>query len=300
LRATFAVTDSNWLASIRESETTEANFWQPRPTRVSDKPGTPWIFKVRGEDRVAGFGFFSYWTEMPLVVAWEYFGRSNGVRAIGEMRARVDGLRNGVKGDDRVGCVILSDVVVLPESEWITAPQDWRRQIVRIVGYDLDQGEGGRVWSQLRSLDSRVARDSSPLIITPGGYTEPSLVARRRGQGAFRSMVMDAYERRCAVTGERTLPVLEAAHIRPYAQQPIHEVSNGILLRSDLHRLYDTGLVTIAPDLTFRVSPSIERDYSNGRIYYALDGKTIRIPTDRSSMPNAEALDWHAANVFRP
>jgi predicted restriction endonuclease len=96
------------------------------------------------------------------------------------------------------------------------------------------------------------------------------------------------------------LPVLEAAHIRPFAVQQLYEVRNGILMRSDIHRLYDGGLVTVAPDLTFRVSRSIERDYSNGKIYYALDGKKISLPENPALQPDIASLGWHANEVFRP
>jgi putative restriction endonuclease len=113
-------------------------------------------------------------------------------------------------------------------------------------------------------------------------------------------MVMDAYERRCAITGERTLPVLEAAHIWPFAAEKKHEVRNGILMRSDIHRLYDRGLVTVKPDLSFHVSPSIARDYFNGKVYYELDGKTIRAPRFESMLPDPESLAWHVSKVFRP
>ena len=106
-------------------------------------------------------------------------------------------------------------------------------------------------------------------------------------------MVTDAYERRCAITGERTLPVLEAAHAT-------HDIRNGILMRSDVHRLYDLGLVTVESDLTFRVSKSIERDYSNGKMYYVLDGKKIATPARPEHRPDSEALDWHANSVLRP
>lgn len=102
------------------------------------------------------------------------------------------------------------------------------------------------------------------------------------------------------MTGERTLPALEAAHIRPFAEDATHDVRNGILMRSDVHRLYDLGLVTVDASLMFRVSRSIERDYSNGKVYYALDGKTISAPSHPESRPDSEALDWHASTIFRP
>ncbi len=111
---------------------------------------------------------------------------------------------------------------------------------------------------------------------------------------------MDAYDRRCAVTGERTLPVLEAAHIRPFADCETHEVRNGILMRSDVHRLYDRGLVTVGPDLTFHVSRSIERDYANGKVYYALDKHTIATPAASEQRPDRDALAWHAEQIFQP
>lgn len=72
-------------------------------------------------------------------------------------------------------------------------------------------------------------------------YGAEYLMRARLGQGAFRVMVSDAYQRRCAVTGERTLPFLEAAHIRPYTEEGPRVISNGLLLRSDLHTLFDRG-----------------------------------------------------------
>jgi len=299
VKAFVAVTDPDWLRTLAAAGATEVNFWQPRPTTVRQTEGTPWIFKVRGTDHIAGYGFFSYWTVMPLAVAWETFGTANGAQGYGEMVRRVRALRHSESSDDQVGCVVLSDVMLLDPSEWIAAPADWKPNIVRGAGYDLAVGEGERIWNQLRVL-SAPALQERPILSVAGGVGAPALVAPRRGQGAFRLMVMDAYDRRCAITGERTLPALEAAHIRPFAEHHRHEVRNGILMRSDLHRLYDLGLVTVEPDFTFHVSRTIERDYSNGKIYYALDGKTISTPASAQAKPDTDALAWHATERFRP
>lgn len=121
----------------------------------------------------------------------------------------------------------------------------------------------------------------------------------RLGQGSFRVVVTDLYERRCAVTGERTLPVLQAAHIRPYGADGPHEPRNGLLLRSDLHTLFDRGYVTVTPQLRFEVSRRIREEFENGRDYYALDGQAIRPPVRSDLAPAREYLDWHASNVFR-
>ena len=97
--------------------------------------------------------------------------------------------------------------------------------------------------------------------------------------------VVDAYERRCAISGERTLPVLQAAHIRPYAQEGPHEVSNGLLLRADIHTLFDEGYLTVTPDYRVRVSRRLNADYGNGRIYYAFQDRRLAVlPSERPEL----------------
>jgi putative restriction endonuclease len=86
------------------------------------------------------------------------------------------------------------------------------------------------------------------------------VIRPRLGQGAFRVLVTDAYQRRCAVTGERTLPVLESAHIKPYARSGPHSNNNGLLLRSDLHKLFDLGYITVTGDMRIEVSKRIKLD----------------------------------------
>lgn len=109
----------------------------------------------------------------------------------------------------------------------------------------------------------------------------------------------DAYQKRCAITGERTLPVLDAAHIKPYKVIQKHEVSNGLLMRSDLHRLFDDGYLTIDP-LEHRVvvSKRIKEEFENGRDYYGLEGLRIREPNEPWAKPGAENLEYHATRFF--
>jgi putative restriction endonuclease len=192
---------------------------------------------------------------------------------------------------------VLSDLLILEEADYIAAPSDWASNIVRGKYYDLDTGEGARAWMQLR-IAARPP-GTSALESIPGGYGTPTLILPRRGQGAFRLMVMDAYDRRCAVSGEKTLPVLEAAHIRPFSETESHRVSNGVLLRSDIHKLFDSGYVTITPDNRFRVSPRIRDQFNNGVIYYDLDGRPVRVPDDPEQQPNRSALEWHSTAVYR-
>jgi len=121
----------------------------------------------------------------------------------------------------------------------------------------------------------------------------------RLGQGGFRFMVLDAYDRQCAVTGEKVLPVLVAGHINPYAGEGTHNPKNGILLRSDLHTLFDKGYVTIAPDYHIEVSKRIHDEFENGHEYYAFHGQSIHIPKNADYRPDPGILSWHNETIFR-
>jgi putative restriction endonuclease len=111
-------------------------------------------------------------------------------------------------------------------------------------------------------------------------------------------LVTDTYGRRCAITRERTLPALEAAHIRPYGAGGEHEARNGLLLRRDIHSLFDAGYVTVSPDLRFEVSRRIKEEFDNGRHYYELHGQSIAAPDVVSRRPDPEALRWHNEHAY--
>lgn len=100
-------------------------------------------------------------------------------------------------------------------------------------------------------------------------------IVARRGQPKFRASLLAAYSGRCAVTGTDTEAVLEAAHIQPYRGPESNVVSNGLLLRADIHTLFDLALLAINPkDSKISVSKTLA-----GSIYAALDGQTLRAPT---------------------
>src|SRR5690606_5402424 len=115
---------------------------------------------------------------------------------------------------------------------------------------------------------------------------------------AFRLRVTDSYEWRCAISGERTLPILDAAHIKAYEAGGDHSPSNGLLLRTDIHRLFDLGYVTIGPDLRFEASRRLRADFDNGRHYCELQGAPMRLPGREDALPSREALEWHRENRY--
>lgn len=139
----------------------------------------------------------------------------------------------------------------------------------------------------------------SPRNVIAGGYSAPVLGRRRIGQGTFRVTLLQAYDRQCAITREKAVPALEAEHIRPFAEVQPHYVTNGLLLRSDLHRLFDAGYITMTPELRVEASPRMRDDFNDGENYLRLHGSHIWVPNKPEYKPDPELLSWHNENVFR-
>lgn len=95
-------------------------------------------------------------------------------------------------------------------------------------------------------------------------------IKARRGQPKFRNALMKAYGSKCVITGCSEPDALEAAHIRSVRRKGRHSVKNGLLLRADIHTLFDRGLIDIDNDYTVRVHPSV-KDES----YRSLDGTQL-------------------------
>ena len=132
-------------------------------------------------------------------------------------------------------------------------------------------------------------QEVSPIEESQPRYGDPVTVFPRLGQGSFRLIVTDSYDIRCAFTNSPVLHVLDAAHIRPYSSGGTHVPSNGILLRQDLHTLFDRGYMTVTPSHRIEVSPQIKEEFHNGKEYYRLHGETMRLPEygDRRHLPNS-------------
>jgi putative restriction endonuclease len=269
-------------------------------------PGEPFLFKLHSpKNFIVGGGHFVRHSPLPASLAWDAFGEKNGVASYRELLSRVRRYR---KEDDSVdpviGCNVLAEPFFFGREQWIPVPTSWAPNIVQGKTYDSMTSEGAALWREVQqsvAYHAGVAESSVEAEDTDSNrFSSEYLTRSRLGQGAFRVLVIDAYQRRCAVTGEKTLPVLEAAHIKPYANQGPHQVSNGILLRSDLHKLFDVGYVTVTPDLTLEVSPRLREEWHNGREYYAHHGQPLSfMPTEASNRPRVEYLRWHNEEVYK-
>lgn len=114
------------------------------------------------------------------------------------------------------------------------------------------------------------------------------LISIRRGQGVFRDSLIDAYGGTCVVTGSADLSVLEAAHIDRYFGAHSNHVTNGLLLRADIHTLFDLLRITVDENLLVRVDPKL-----TGTEYEPLDGTPLRLPANQAQHPDMKALRRH-------
>lgn len=114
-------------------------------------------------------------------------------------------------------------------------------------------------------------------------------ILQRRGQRAFREALLAAYDRKCSITGCPVQDVLEAAHIYPYRGLDTNKVTNGLLLRADLHTLFDCGLIAVDPaEKKVLVAPALRASE-----YAKLHGRALRSTSSPSQAPSRKALALH-------
>jgi hypothetical protein len=185
------------------------------------------------------------------------------------------------------------------------------KRVRNIVGYDFNnfqdkrREERLREWLESENLviaseateDDYIEDDESDQEIddfNPDNLTDErsrvqASIVRRQGQSQFRSQLLQAYQGKCAISGTNVEQVLDAAHIIAYQGVKSNSISNGLLLRKDLHTLFDLKLITIDPDkLTVLISPDLK-----GTIYEQFAHKKINLPADINQIPNKIALQKH-------
>jgi putative restriction endonuclease len=305
VRFFVGITDRDWLDFLsRIDGLDEVNFWQPSGQQQfrALQIGEPFLFKLHSpNDYIVGGGFYSHFTILPASIVWQAFGEKNGARTEQEMRARIAKYRKsanlGATEDYHIGCILLESPFFFDRADWVPLP-DWKREIVRGRGYDA-QGDGRQIWERVEALLMTSNAKAQQIGEPQPRYGDPVAVLPRLGQGSFRLIVTDSYARRCAFTNSPVLHVLEAAHIRPYSSGGAHAPSNGILLRQDLHTLFDRGYVTVTESHHIEVSSRIREEFHNGKEYYALHGQEMRLPEYGDRRPSMELLRWHNENVYR-
>lgn len=294
----LAVTDLRWHATMLASPPDGlVNFWTPTPWRVSLKPGTRVGFMLKAPvRRIGGYGTLVAYDEGRVSEAWSRFGTGNGVLSFDELRERVVGFASRRSSaainlpDPTIGFMILDGCVFLPD-ELQVAPEEvglsFANSIVKWKGF-----EGDLVLPFERQLPDQ--RLDFQLVPDVEIEWEMRQAKKRLAQGLFRSNVLKAYSKKCAVTGASSVEVLDAAHIQPFMSLASHHVQNGVALRKDIHALFDGGLLGVDDAYSIMVSPRL-----GDPTYTGLAGRPLSLPAETRSRPSLEALRRHRQSVFR-
>ncbi|GBF33673.1 restriction endonuclease [Desulfocucumis palustris] len=302
------ITDFDWFNTLKQANCDEVNFWKPggRSNFKALAEGDFFLFKLHTpNDFIVGGGFFLKFSILPSSLAWEAFGIANGAENLQVLNNRIYKYKKTnrlIDPDPYIGCIILSMPFYFDKQDWIPVPIDWNRNIVQGKIYDTKEVTGMALYKQVQDklrLQGTMQPELLKEDIGENRYGKEQIIRPRIGQGAFKVLITDAYQRRCAITGEKTLPVLEAAHIKPYGHNGPHSINNGLLLRRDFHTLFDRGYITVDKNFRVEVSHRIKEDFGNGKEYYTHHGsKLIILPERKDQLPDAQYLKWHNENVY--
>ena len=312
MKFNLGVTDNHWYEYLSQINPEDINFWQPgggQQFRIL-APGEPFLFKLKSPiNKIAGVGFFSSHSFLPLSVAWSTFGNRNGCSSFGDFQKTIQAYKKDWKNNNPViGCIVLTNPIFFNREDWLPTPSDFSPSIVQGKSYSTETPIGKEVWRKIDIVLSKyfsnqiiINKEESFIVAEPDSplYGFSYLNKIRIGQGAFRVSVINAYNKRCAFTGEKTLPVLEAGHIKPYSQAGPNLSSNGILMRSDIHTLFDCGYITLNSEYRIEVSGRIKEEFENGKEYYKFHGEALKVlPQLLHERPNTEFIQWHNERIY--
>jgi len=143
---------------------------------------------------------------------------------------------------------------------------------------------------------------SHQFVLLREGKTRVQLIKARVNQSFFRATVLAAYDSTCCITGLKTPELLVASHIRPWALDEPNRLnpSNGLALNNLHDRAFETGLITVTPELKIRVSPVLFRQSDNPTVrdyFLVFEGKNITAPS--RFLPDPDLLRYHNEERFR-
>jgi putative restriction endonuclease len=287
----FAIspTDIEWFKFLRtEGLNSEINFWTPTPWNVSRlASGDKLYFMLKSPIRkIGGYGQFVEYKNMSVNDAWNKYGFKNGCTSKQELIERLDKYKASNSSDERsvtdseIGCIVLTNAVYYDDDKFLDLDNyeiDFSRFIVKIKYYNEND--------PLEIATQSTLKEFELLPTSIEKLKKSRLVTERKGQGNFRAIITTAYSNKCCITSETTPELLEAAHIQPYFDENSNHVKNGLLLRVDLHKLYDNGLLYIDESFKIHISPEVKSEF-----YRKLNGTTIRLPENNNLHPSKEAL----------
>lgn len=303
------VTDDQWYHFLASRpEISVVNFWRPsgRGTFQAIAVGEPFFFKTHHpHNRVVGGGFFDGFASLRVSEAWKWYGFANGVDSLEKMRARIAHYRRTPidPGDDpEIGCRFVRNVTFFPDNLVFQPPPEFASNIVQGKSYDLSTQQVSGYFADLMQLvlGREIEVDlGQPWHAAGPVFGDPRLAPYRISQQSFQAVVLSAYHGCCAITGSKIRPALQAAHIRPVTVGGENRLDNGLLLRSDVHTMFDRGYLAVDPSYRLQVSPRLRDDFGNGEQFYAQAGQVIALPARTVDRPKHDFLKWHLGEVFK-
>ena len=172
---------------------------------------------------------------------------------------------------------------------------DWSDGYFILEGFSVDgelglgKGATDAPHDRARVAATTTVDDFDPSAVSDHREKQIAAVVRRRGQAKFRAALIDIYNGECVITGCNATEALEAAHISPYLGDESNHPQNGLLLRADIHSLFDLGLIAIDP-VTMKV---VIAEHLMESSYAELSGTRISTPADPTLSASGDALKQH-------
>jgi len=293
----IVVTDKKWFDFLNSNGiNNNVNFWR-KDTRTPKVDSKQYVFfKIKGEKHIAGRGRFNRFLVLNRTDAIEHAKKgNNGFDTSGNKELKISNVVSKIVNDnDRLGCLVLDDLEFLNQrdyykiSEELFHPQTQQGKYVDEIEIAellnlFTQQFSDEINAKIPEIEAEDEFDPSNLE-DKRHYSLKTLVLRR-GQKKFRNQLLNLYQNQCAVTNTKVIDVLEAAHISPYSGKASNVPQNGIILRADIHALFDLNLIKFTENYEIDVSEKLKNS-----IYWQYNSKTLFLPILRANRPSKKAL----------
>lgn len=280
-----------WIENIRKlTDSTgvhEVNCWVPGNQQTHLEEGSLFLLRLNpdGKKLVGGGIFHHSEKNMTYEKAWNLYGKANGAHSQRELREMAKNAKS--YNPNFIASQVITRPFFLDEEDWIDFPEGPAQKPLRYL--DLEQYINRKIWKFF--IEKSDYSDSTKILRK---HKRVGVIQNRYGQSEFRKKVLELFGNKCAVSGETITDVIEACHIKPHACENSYDISNGIPLRADLHKLFDSGHATIRNldgIYEFVIGDQVWKDFDGGQSYRKWHKKKIRRPSGWN-IRNA-SLIWH-------
>lgn len=285
----FKLSDREYNFLRENTPPAKVNLWKAFAQDYSISPNSMIVLAIEGENHLVmpvGHAMFEQTDYLSIEEAWNIYSLGNCFMSKSDFQEAIKTFPNVCKSK-KVFCTILRDVII--SDELTSLPGESLTFVNSNVTALFSQNEFPYTLQSENNHEPKDIIDSyNPFVPLDNDQTKLKIETEsvvREGQEEFRRSLFSAYGGKCCITGESTKEVLQAAHIQSYINKHSHHIQNGLLLRSDFHLLYDSGLMTILEDYTIRISRNIDSEY-----YQSFNGKKINLPSKEAWHPSKQAL----------